>query len=75
VARLIGKAMKGGAYNTESLIEFLTELRKHFDGEPLIVICDGLPSHRSRAMSEWLATQRHRLRWQAASKSADSEFG
>ena len=47
---------KAGAYNTESLIEFLRELHGHFPGEKVTVIWDGLPSHRSKAMKAWVAT-------------------
>ncbi|WP_201453262.1 transposase [Rhodococcus sp. T7] len=45
-------------YNTDKLIEFLTELRTHFAGEKVILIWDGLMAHRSKAMTAWLATQR-----------------
>ncbi|UZG53013.1 transposase [Rhodococcus opacus] len=51
-------SMTDGAYNTDKLIEFLTELRAHFTGEKAIVIWDGLMAHRSKAMTAWLATQR-----------------
>jgi transposase len=51
--------MRPGAYNDETLIEYLTELYTHLDGK-VILIWDGLPSHRSRRMKTWLATQR---RW------------
>jgi hypothetical protein len=47
--------MRPGAYNDESLIEFLTELRE-LEGRQVIMIWDGLPSHRSRAMKDWLET-------------------
>ncbi|MFC9769171.1 hypothetical protein [Rhodococcus jostii] len=40
-------SMTDGAYNTDKLIEFLTELRTHFAGEKLILIWDGLMAHRS----------------------------
>jgi putative transposase len=50
--------IKGGAYNTDSLIEFLDELHTHFAGEKITVIWDGLPSHRSKKMKAWIATQR-----------------
>jgi transposase len=49
-----------GAYNTESLIEFLTDLHDHFHGQKITLIWDGLPSHRSKQMKAWIATQR---RW------------
>ncbi|WP_132476341.1 IS630 family transposase [Rhodococcus sp. SMB37] len=51
-------SMTDGSYNTDKLIEFLTELRGHFAGEPVIVIWDGLMAHRSAAMKAWLSTQR-----------------
>jgi transposase len=50
--------IKEGAYNTESLIGFLTDLHEHFGGEKVTLIWDGLPSHRSRQMRAWIATQR-----------------
>lgn len=53
--------IKEGSYNTESLIAFLTELHDHLDGQPVTLIWDGLPAHRSKAMKAWLATQRHWL--------------
>jgi len=52
--------MKEGAYNTDSLIEFLEEFHTHFAGEKVTLIWDGLPSHRSKAMKAWIATQRAR---------------
>lgn len=50
-----------GTYNEESLIEFIRELRRHFRGEQVILLWDGLPSHRSRMMTRFLAEQRHWL--------------
>jgi transposase len=50
-----------GAYNTESLIEFPTDLHAHFDAEKVTLIWDGLSSHKSRQMKAWIATQRHWL--------------
>jgi transposase len=49
--------MRLGAYNDESLIEFLTELRSLEGDRPVVVIWDGLPWHRSRRMTDWVATQ------------------
>jgi transposase len=54
--------IKQGSYNTPSLIEFLTDLRKHLRGQPVTLIWDGLPSHRSADMKTWIASQRHWLR-------------
>jgi transposase len=52
---------KPGSYNTDSLIEFLTHLRRHLPGKPVILIWDGLSAHRSKHMKTWLATQQHWL--------------
>ena len=49
--------IKEGAYNTDSLIEFLAALHDHFE-EKVTVIWDGLPSHRSKAMKAWIRRQR-----------------
>jgi hypothetical protein len=37
------------------LIEFLAEVHKHDRHRTIILIWDGLPSHRSRRMLNWLA--------------------
>ena len=50
--------MLAGSYNEKSLIEFLTELRGHLHGDKATIIWDGLPSHRSRAMNAFVASQR-----------------
>jgi transposase len=50
--------IKEGAYNTGSLIEFLTDLHAHFGGDRVTLIWDGLPSHKSKQMKTWIATQR-----------------
>jgi transposase len=58
--------IRPGAYNTDSLIEFLADLHRHFrpdnGGENVTVIWDGPPSHRSRQMQAWIASQRSWLR-------------
>jgi transposase len=48
-----------GAYNDESLIEFLHALHDELD-DKLTLIWDGLPSHRSRRMQAFIRSQR---RW------------
>ena len=53
-------SMQPGSYNDEALMEFLTELHHHLDGEKVTLIWDGLPSHRSRAMRQFISSQR---RW------------
>lgn len=50
--------MRPGAYNDDSLIEFLAELHHLLDGRKLTLIWDGLPSHRSKKMTAWIAEQR-----------------
>ncbi len=49
-----------GAYNDESLIEFLQALHDELGGAKVTLIWDGLPSHRSRRMQAWIRSQR---RW------------
>jgi hypothetical protein len=52
--------LRPGSYDTGSLIEALTELCSFLGGENATLIWDGLPAHRSRAMRDWLRSQR---RW------------
>ena len=52
---------KPGSYNTDSLIEFLKQLRRHLRGKPVVLIWDGLSAHRSKDMKAWLASQAHWL--------------
>jgi transposase len=53
--------IKEGSYNTESLIEFLTDLHTHFGDDKITLIWDNLPSHKSKAMTAWIAGQRQWL--------------
>lgn len=50
--------IKPGSYNTDSLIEFLTDLHAEFGADKITLIWDHLPAHKSKAMTAWLATQR-----------------
>ena len=52
--------MRAGAYNDQTLVAFLTAL-KDLERRPVVLIWDGLPSHRSRDMRAWLVQQRHWL--------------
>jgi len=54
--------LRPGAYNDETLIDFLAEVHGHEQHRRIILIWDGLPSHRSRRMLDWLADQRAWLR-------------
>jgi transposase len=47
-----------GSYDTDRLIEVLKELRRLLGGEKATLLWDGLPSHRSTAMRDWIPTQR-----------------
>jgi transposase len=53
-------ATRAGAYNDESLIEFLQALHSELGDAKVTLIWDGLPSHRSRTMTAWIRRQR---RW------------
>lgn len=45
------------SYNTETLLGVLAELRAFLAPDPVILIWDGLPAHRSKAMTAFLAEQ------------------
>ena len=49
--------LRPSAYNDETLIEFLSDV-KAIEQRRVLLIWDGLPSHRSRRMLEWVASQR-----------------
>jgi putative transposase len=46
------------AYDTDSLIGALSELRRFLGGQKATLLWDGLPAHRSKAMAAWLGRQR-----------------
>ncbi len=48
--------LRPGAYNDETLIEFLSDLNE-VEQRRVLLIWDGLPAHRSRRMNEWIAAQ------------------
>ena len=54
----LGFHVRAGSYDTDSLIQVLGELRRFLGGEKATLLWDGLPSHRSIAMRNWLNTQR-----------------
>lgn len=49
---------RAGSYNTESLMAFLEDLHRHLRHQKAILVWDGLPAHKSRAMQEYLLRQR-----------------
>lgn len=50
-----------GAWDTLTLIGFLRQLRRHFRGQQVVLLWDGLPSHRSAEMKAFLAAESHWL--------------
>ena len=57
--------LRPGAYNQETLIEFLCDLHELEEPRSVVLIWDGLPAHRSRRMAEWAASQRNWLSTEA----------
>jgi transposase len=47
-----------GAYDTDTLIGALEELRRFLGGQKATLVWDGLPAPRSHAMQAWLRRQR-----------------
>ena len=47
-----------GAYDTETLIGALDQLRRFLGGQKATLVWDGLPAHRSKMMRAWLRRQR-----------------
>jgi DDE superfamily endonuclease len=46
------------AYDTDSLIGALDQLRRFLGGQKATLLWDGLPAHRSKLMRSWLRRQR-----------------
>src|SRR5215208_6945048 len=63
------------AYDTDSLIGALGELRRFLDGQKATLLWDGLPAHRSKAMGAWLRRQRSWLVWSHAWLCARAQPG
>ena len=49
------------SFNDEKLIVFLSAMLAEFKGKKVTLVWDGLPSHRSRRMTQYLQGQRKRL--------------
>lgn len=49
---------QAGAYNQNSLIDFVRQLRRSLRGQRVTLLWDGLPSHRSGKMKAFLRSQR-----------------
>jgi transposase len=54
-------SVKPGAVDSEQVVSFLRNLRRHLRGK-VVLIWDGLPAHRSRVVAEHLRLQRRWLR-------------
>jgi transposase len=49
--------LRPGSYNEESLIEVLKDARRHFRGEKVLLLWDGLSCHKSNLMRSYLEGQ------------------
>lgn len=49
--------LRPGAYNQDTLIDFLTDLHQIEQARSVVLLWDGLPAHRGRRMLEWVASQ------------------
>lgn len=47
-----------GTYTTKALLPFLRALKRHFRGQRVLLLWDGLGAHTSRRMRAYVATQR-----------------
>ena len=47
-----------GSIKSGEVVRFLKALRKHLKGRRLLIVWDGAPIHRSRVVSEYLASTR-----------------
>ena len=54
--------MRAGSYNDEALIEFLEALHTELVGGKVTIVWDRLASHRSKAMTAWVKSQRSWVR-------------
>lgn len=52
--------LKPGTIKEREIIKFLRSLRRHVRG-PVLLIWDGLPSHRSKLVRQYVETQQHWL--------------
>jgi putative transposase len=53
--------LRPGAYNDETLIDFLNDVHELEQQRAVLLIWDGPPSHRSRRMTDWIISQRQWL--------------
>jgi hypothetical protein len=65
--------LRPGAYNDETPIDFLTDVHD-IEQRRVLLIWDGMPSHRSQRMLQWVASQRDWLRIEPAIQAAIDYF-
>ena len=46
-----------GGQNTDEVIRFLSDLKRHMNGRKLLLFWDGLPAHRSKAVTSFVKSQ------------------
>jgi transposase len=49
--------LRPGSYDTEALIDVLTQVKTFYQGERVVLVWDGLSAHWSRAMRAWVVGQ------------------
>ena len=54
--------LRAGTYNQESLVDVVKQLRRHFRGEKVLLLWDGLSGHKSKLMNAHLERQRSWLK-------------
>jgi len=52
------RQLRAGAYNGETLIDFLSDVHQLDSGRRMMLFWDGLPAHRSRCMTDRIQDQR-----------------
>lgn len=48
--------------NTEETLKFLGDIKRHMRGAKLLLVWDGLPAHRAKAVHAWIAANTSWLR-------------
>jgi len=48
--------------NSDEVIKFLKDLKRHLRGKKLLLFMDGLPAHRSKKTQEYIKSQKHWLK-------------
>jgi len=59
--RLFLRSLAGNV-NSDEVIKFLKDLKRHLRGKKLLLFMDGLPAHRSKKTQEYIKAQKHWLK-------------